>query len=226
MICPICTSSQSHLIPLQRRRKENRRFSRCTNCTAVWEDPSSWLSERDEKARYLLHQNHPEDSPYREYLEGILRQVWEGITYVSQKSPSGQRLDILDYGCGPVPVVAPLLSHHGHRVTSYDPYFAPITLQGLYDLILCIEVAEHFKEPRKEFIQMARLLKEGGFLAIHTHRVPEKDEDFAGWWYKEDTTHRVFYSGAAMEALSSCMGVSLVGQPEENLWLFQRPFRS
>lgn len=135
MICPICTSSQSHPIPLQRRRKENRRFFRCTNCTAVWEDPSTWLSERDEKARYLLHQNHPEDSPYREYLEGILRQVWEGITYVSQKSPSGQRLDILDYGCGPVPVVAPLLSHHGHRVTSYDPYFAPITLQGLYDLI-------------------------------------------------------------------------------------------
>lgn len=204
----------------------NRRFFRCTNCKSVWEDPSTWLSECEEKARYLLHQNHPGDPSYREYMEGILRQVWEGITYVSQKSPSGQCLDILDYGCGPSPVVAPLLSYHGHRVTSYDPYFAPITLRGLYDLILCIEVAEHFKEPRKEFIQMATLLKEGGFLAIHTHRVPEEDEDFAGWWYKEDTTHRVFYSGTAMDVLSSCMGVSLVGQPEENLWLFQRPSHS
>ncbi|MCX7656783.1 MAG: class I SAM-dependent methyltransferase [Treponemataceae bacterium] len=225
MICPICTSSHSNPIPLQRRNKMNRRFFRCTNCKSVWEDPSTWLSECEEKARYLLHQNHPGDPSYREYMEGILRQVWEGITYVSQKSPSGQCLDILDYGCGPSPVVAPLLSYHGHRVTSYDPYFAPITLRGLYDLILCIEVAEHFKEPRKEFIQMATLLKEGGFLAIHTHRVPDEDEDFAGWWYKEDTTHRVFYSGTAMDVLSSCMGVSLVGQPEENLWLFQRPFR-
>lgn len=192
----------------------------------MWEDPATWLSEGEEKARYLLHQNHPQDPQYREYIKRILRQVWEGMKGTSQRAHIGQSLDILDYGCGPSPVVAQLLSPTDHRVTSYDPYFAPITLQGLYDLILCIEVPEHFKEPRKEFIQMATLLKEGGFLAVHTHQVPEEDEDFVRWWYKEDTTHRVFYSPVALAILSSYMRIPLVGQPGENLWLFQRPSHS
>ncbi|MCX7655157.1 MAG: class I SAM-dependent methyltransferase [Treponemataceae bacterium] len=226
MNCPICAHPHSTFISLPRQRKRIRRFFRCTVCHVVWEDPSTWLSETEEQERYLLHRNYPQDPGYRNYIERILKQIGEGMGHDVREVFGSCPLSILDYGCGPTPLVAQLLSSTRHKVMSYDPYFAPAKLQGPYDLILCIEVAEHFKEPRHEFTYLTSLLKEGGFLAIHTQLVPDKDEDFSAWWYKEDTTHRVFYSHAAMNILSSYLGILRVNQSGENLWLFQRPYTS
>jgi 2-polyprenyl-3-methyl-5-hydroxy-6-metoxy-1,4-benzoquinol methylase len=98
------------------------------------------LTPSDEKACYDRHDNRPDDSRYRHFLNRLF-------------SPLSRRLAAnskgLDFGCGPGPTLSVMFEEAGHQVALYDPFYAPdrSALSGPYDFITLSEVAEHMAAP-------------------------------------------------------------------------------
>jgi SAM-dependent methyltransferase len=110
----------------------------------------------------------------------------------------------------------------GSSVESYDPFFAPDNklLQHEYDFVVCIEVAEHFFWPAKEFQSLYRLLKPGGWLALMT-KLLTGDQSLQSWWYAKDPTHVSLYSRASLDWIEKRWGWRLHSSSEE-IHLFQK----
>ncbi len=180
--CILCESSARNFV----RDKQGKRYFLCPNCGLRFLDPALYVSERDERERYLKHNNSLSNEGYCAMLERFLERAVSG--YV----PSGSH--ILDYGSGPVPVLAHLLSLRGYGVSFYDPWFAPEKPIGPYDCITCTEVAEHMKNPRNELRSIVLLLKTGGVFSAMTQFPPGDEEKFLRWHYRFDPTHVAFYS--------------------------------
>jgi SAM-dependent methyltransferase len=110
----------------------------------------------------------------------------------------------LDFGSGPGPALARMLTEAGHDVALYDPFYAPrrAVLTGRYDFITATEVVEHLHRPGPELDRLYRLLNPGGLLGIMTKRVIDR-ERFARWHYINDPTHVCFFSGATFDWLAA-----------------------
>ena len=190
--CPVCGAPGCRAISTPRRS-----FFRCPSCSFVRAAPGSRPSPEAARERYVLHRNSRDDKGYVEFLSRIVDRV------AGTCGPGLSR--VLDWGSGPTPVCSELLRDRGYRVDSWDPHFAPGALppEGAFDAVLCVEVAEHFDDPRSDFFSMAARLRPGGFLFVHTSVVPEEDADFLRWWYQEDPTHVSFYSAASFRVLAS-----------------------
>lgn len=113
----------------------------------------------------------------------------------------------LDYGCGPSPALARLFEAAGHGVARYDPLFEPdrAALDRTFDFIALAEVAEHLHDPASEFERLAGLLRPGGIIGVMT-RLLEDDAGFAGWSYRRDFTHVVFYRRRTFKVLAEQHG--------------------
>ena len=148
--------------------------------------PWQYLSAVEEKKRYDLHQNSPEDADYRRFLSRLF------IPLERLLSPGS---DGLDFGSGPSPTLSRMFEEAGHSMTVYDHFYerVPAALERCYDFITATEVVEHLHDPKKELERLWSCLKEGGWLGIMTsHTVPH--EAFSQWHYKNDPTHVCFYS--------------------------------
>jgi SAM-dependent methyltransferase len=180
--CPLCNSLNTHHF----HSDSQRDYKRCQNCLLVYVDCTQHLSPSQEKAIYDLHQNAIDDPGYIEFLSRLAKPLLERLPNNSEG---------LDYGCGPGPALANLLKAQGHRISVYDPFYAdfPEHLQQAYDFIICTEVVEHFRAPKREFDTLFELLKPGGWLGIMTKLVIDA-EAFAKWHYKNDQTHIAFFS--------------------------------
>ncbi len=110
----------------------------------------------------------------------------------------------LDFGCGPGPVLATLLTAEGRRTVCYDPYYAPDeqVFSRTYDFITASEVLEHLHHPRFELDRLFRALRPGGWLGVMTQAPPEGD-GFERWPYLRDRTHVAFYSRATFEFVAA-----------------------
>ena len=75
-----------------------RAYFRCQACALIFADRTSLLSAEDEKARYKLHQNNPQDTGYRAFLARLVDPLAERLGV----SP----LEGLDFGCGPGPTLS------------------------------------------------------------------------------------------------------------------------
>lgn len=153
-------------------------------------DPAQRPSPEEERAEYALHRNDPDDPRYRAFL----RQALDPLLPRLRPGARG-----LDFGCGPGPTLSAMLSQAGHPTADYDPIFRPDpgALQKVYDFITCTEVVEHLHRPGEVFAQLNTMLRPGGFLSIMTERlIPARD--FAGWRYRLQPTHVVFYSDLTM----------------------------
>lgn len=119
----------------------------------------------------------------------------------------------LDFGCGPGPALAAVLSEAGHNMALYDPFFYPdrIAMEQTYDFIACTETVEHFFDPAGEFDRFDTMLRPGGWLAVMTCFQTE-DDRFAEWHYRKDPTHVVFYRTETFSVLA-----------EQRGWTFECP---
>lgn len=193
-LCPVCRSGPAESFPLP----GGGAYWLCRGCAAVFLDPAHRPGREEERKRYLLHENDLGDPGYRAFLRRLAGPLLERI-------PPGR--EGLDYGCGPGPALARILEEAGHRVRLYDPFFHPDSsaLERRYDFIACSETAEHFHRPAEEFERLDSLLKPGGWLAVMTSFRPA-DRDFAGWHYRLDPTHVVFYREETFRFLSRRFG--------------------
>ncbi|MFU8814878.1 MAG: class I SAM-dependent methyltransferase [Pseudomonadales bacterium] len=175
-------------------RVDARDYWRCPVCEATFLDPARRPDRAAELAEYQLHCNAPDDAGYRRFLQRLAAPLLERL------APARHGLD---YGCGPVPVLAAMLRAAGHTMAVYDPFFCadPAALTGRYDFITCSEVVEHFHRPAEEFARLDRLLAPGGWLALMTNFQTD-DARFANWHYRRDPTHVVFYREATFHHLA------------------------
>jgi len=157
-------------------------------------DPLSALSPEAEKHRYDQHNNDIYDSRYRAFVKPLVNKI--NAAYNCKAS-------CLDYGAGPGPVVASMLRESGYyNIELYDPHYYPdrSVLNKNYDVVICSEVIEHFKNPSAEFARLSSLLNPGGSIFCMTQLFKD-DINFADWHYKNDPTHLFFYHPRALELI-------------------------
>jgi hypothetical protein len=189
--CPLC---ENHNI---RRfdRDADRTYLHCPDCYLIFVDRENLLPLGEEKARYDLHQNNPNDPEYRNFLNQLAQPL------VNRLDPPP--LTGLDFGSGPGPTLSILLAEHGYTMRIYDPLYAPTTqvLHDSYDFITCSETFEHFYTPRVEWNMLVDLVKPGGWLGIMT-LLFDFDDHFSSWQYKNNLTHVSFFSRNTFQYLA------------------------
>lgn len=188
LACPLCSGSSS----LYYKHKE-RDFLQCHNCSSLFLHPKDYLTPDAEKAHYQHHNNNPEDKGYQNFV----RPVVDAILKDFDADAKG-----LDFGSGTGSPIVKLLQDNNYNIAQYDLYFHnnPKVLQQQYDYIAASEVAEHFKEPYKEFNLLKSLLKPNGKLYIMTE-LWQDSYDFASWYYKNDHTHVFLYHANAFKGI-------------------------
>lgn len=190
MTCRLCGSENVYLLLRGGQRAHHREFLHCRRCDLVFVPDRFLLSPPEERQRYLLHENEPDDEGYWRFLARLRDSV------VPLVEPGAESLD---YGCGEPPVLVMMLREAGLQARGWDLFFRrdDSGLQRTYDLITCSETAEHFREPLEEFERFDRLLRPGAVLGVMTGMLDDW-RDFGDWHYRLDATHIRFYSRRTM----------------------------
>jgi len=213
MQCPICNSID--LIPLDDGKKTYRR---CKNCNYIFLERFYILSPEEEKIRYSFHENDIENVGYVAMFERFFDKVLPTFDNVRT---------ILDFGCGPGPVMAELLKRKGYELSLYDKYFYDDahSLLKVHDCIISTEVVEHLVNP---FDTLERLvndsLKPCGILALMTQFHPNDDERFLKWYYRLDETHIGFFSPATFAYIAQKLGLKILFIDGKDTVVFQKLF--
>ena len=163
-------------------------------------------------ARYRLHRNTLSN-------EGYVGMFLEKIAMVHKYCPGVN--SVLDYGCGPSPVLAELLKREGFSCDVYDPFFFPAFPEGSYDLVISTEVFEHLREIRAELQRIRKLIKSGGYLAVMTSQ-HDVVNDFENWWYKNDPTHICFFGVRTFEWLAKEFGFEIIYKDNKNFVILSK----
>jgi hypothetical protein len=208
--CPVCRVPEAHHFATI----DGLDYWRCGTCEARFLDARHRPSPQDERAHYLHHENDPLDVGYRRFLSKLAGPMLEAL----DAGMSG-----LDYGCGPGPALAAMFGEAGHEVALYDPFFHDdaSVLERTYDFITCTEVAEHFHSPAEEFERIDRMLRPGGLIGVMTCFQTD-DARFAGWHYRKDPTHVVFYREATVRKIAAQLGWSC-NVPTKDVALMRKP---
>ena len=150
---------------------------------------------KHQQAQYDLHENCPNDTNYRNFLNRLSKPLLERL----KPGSSG-----LDFGCGPGPTLSVMMGEAGHQVDLYDPIYHPNDhlLTESYDFITATEVFEHLHQPAKDLEILFKALNAGGWLGIMTKRALDK-ESFSKWHYIQDPTHVSFWSKPTFNWLAS-----------------------
>jgi hypothetical protein len=174
----------------------DREYFHCPTCDLVFVAESDLPTPSAERHEYLLHDNSLDDPQYLRFLDQL-------VDPLIARLEGRQNVSALDFGSGPVPVLAMMMQERGVDCKIYDPFFAPdeSVLSRTYDILSCCEVAEHFQQPGSEFERLATLLRPGGLLGVMTQLRPP-DREFARWHYRRDITHVALYSEQTLEWLS------------------------
>lgn len=189
----MCGHEETRLFPVGKIR-----YWRCPHCMATFADRLHLPGATDERNRYVLHDNDPDDPGYRRFLS-------KAAEPLKDRLPPGQKG--LDFGCGPDSAMSSLMAADGHEMSLYDPFFFPDpnALTVVYDFITCTEVVEHFHRPKAEFDRLDGLLRSGGHIAIMTCFQTD-DDQFANWHYRRDFTHVVFYRERTFRIIAAQRG--------------------
>lgn len=195
--CPLCSARATHWFA-----DHWRDYYRCPRCALVAVPAGQHPAAAEERAEYELHDNAVEDPGYRRFLSRLAEPLLERL-------PPGS--SGIDFGCGPGPALAAMLEEAGHRTALYDIFYYPDTgvLQPGQDFITATEVVEHLSRPGEELDRLWGLLRPGGWLAVMTQRLPER-EAFAGWRYRRESTHVCFFAAETFRWLAEQWNAELV----------------
>ncbi len=208
--CPLCRSE----LHTQYFSDKKREFFRCECCGLVSVPKKYYLSGSDEKARYDLHQNHPSNKGYFDFLNDFVKVI---RNYISETSLG------LDFGSGPTPLLAEIFSSLGYDMSIFDLFYADdkYMLEKKYDFITMVEVLEHMKDPWEDLRTLWGSLRPRGIIGIMTKFLPEDKEKFRGWSYKNDSTHICFYSVETFNWIREKINAELIF-PAENIVLMSK----
>ncbi|MBU4220508.1 MAG: class I SAM-dependent methyltransferase [Euryarchaeota archaeon] len=209
MKCNLCSSDS--VFPIEFLKHATRVFLRCPQCDLIFVPESHHLIPEEEVSRYKLHRNTLSN-------EGYVGMFLEKIAMVHQYCHGVK--SVLDYGCGPGPVLAELLKREGFSCDIYDPFFFPDFPDGFYDLVISTEVFEHLRDTRAELQRICKLIKPGGYLAVMTS-MHDDVGDFENWWYKNDPTHICFFGARTFEWIANDFGFRIIYTNKKNFIILQ-----
>jgi len=204
-MCTICRSKTKRFYD-----EETKCFyEKCTNCDFTMKDVS--FDHKEDLFRYKQHNNVIEDDRYVDYFLRIKERIEKHIKLEGL---------LLDYGAGENAVFAQILNEKGIDTKTYDLFFphSEDYDQFDYDIIIMIEVAEHFVNPLEDLGNAIRLLETGGFLVIHTYTI---EEPFTSWWYRRDPTHRSFYTIKTMDEIANYFSLEKL-HFDDKLFIFRK----
>jgi len=207
--CPLCCAPGVSKFFAGKQRD----YLHCPVCGLVFVPPTQFLSAEEEKKRYDLHQNSPDDDGYRRFLGRLFIPLKQRL----ERGSSG-----LDFGSGPEPTLSLMLEDAGHPMAIFDLFYnnVPAALNEQYDFITTTEVVEHLREPRRELDRLWACLKRGGWLGIMTKFAVDRTA-FPRWYYKDDPTHICFFSRSAFAFLAAAWNADLI-IPEDDVVLIQK----
>ncbi len=209
--CPLCGEAAAYLAAAAERW-----LYACPQCDLWFVPAAQHWSVTAEQARYRLHQNRLDDSGYVSFLQPVLDCV-AALDFAD----GARRPEVLDYGCGPAPVLVELLRRAGSPALGYDPAFAPALEPGRrFKVVVSTETVEHFRRPWEEWQALAARLSPGGTAAIMTELHDEIKEP-ARWAYANDGTHIAFYSARTMACLAKRLGWQLAACDRHRLSVFR-----
>jgi len=194
--CPLCLSDSAERFHQDNTKRSQREYWRCNQCALVFVPPTFFLNRDAEKAEYELHENALADDGYRQFLNRFWKPFQEMIPECS---------DLLEFGCGPGPLLTSMMREAGHRVACFDPFFAndsSVLRVQAYDGVTATEVFEHLHDPKGVLEACLSYLKPTGSLGIMTKLVTTQ-EAFSKWHYKNDLTHVVFFSEATYQWIAT-----------------------
>ena len=209
MKCKLCGSEKIKKISIEDK------YYYCENCELIFIDPNSFPSYKKELEVYEGHDNNHENEGYvrrfRNFINTLIVEHMEDIE------------DVLEFGCGPGPVLADMLEERGLNVVKYDPFFySDVDYKNKeYDLITSTEVFEHFWEPKQEVEKLIELIKDKAYLAVMTSFHPGFEE-FKDWWYRRDSTHVTFYNLNTFKYLESNYPLKIIKTNNKNGIIFQK----
>ncbi|RTE85948.1 MULTISPECIES: class I SAM-dependent methyltransferase [Gammaproteobacteria] len=213
-ICPLCKSFSTSLwCTDSQARLNHREYWQCQNCELVFVPPQFHLSHDDEKAIYDLHENHIDDPGYQRYLQPAFNAVTSSLP---------QQSIGLDFGAGPGPALATMLTAASYKTSLYDAYYHRNNdvWQHTYDFITCTEVFEHLSQPHDVIQQLHSHLKPNGVLVVMT-MFWQQQKEFMQWSYKNDPTHICFYTPKTFHWIVNHWGYELV-QTTHNLAVMRK----
>lgn len=195
--CPLCRGKNT--APFFEDKK--RVYLTCGHCHLVFVPRTYWLNPEAEQAVYDLHQNDLRDPGYRKFLSRLT------LPLLKKLKPNQKGLD---FGCGPGPALAEMITAAGHEMAIFDLFYhnTPEVLARPYDFICATEVVEHLQDPHKVFHTLFSILKPGGCLGIMTKQVIDQ-EAFSRWHYIRDLTHICFFSPPTFEYLADQFNADL-----------------
>lgn len=195
--CPLCSNTHGFTTIIG---IDTRGYKICSNCRLIFTETQFLLSNSDEKARYLTHNNGIQ---YPGYVNFLNQAIEPTLPYLQQNSNG------LDFGCGPTPTISALLKQQGFNCDDYDPFFFPQLPNKVYDFIFATECFEHFYNPAKEIKTICNLLKPGGILTIMTEKW-STEEAFRTWYYLNDKTHVSFYHNDTFQFIAKTYGFEII----------------
>ncbi|MCX9085723.1 MAG: class I SAM-dependent methyltransferase [Candidatus Methanoperedens sp.] len=187
----------------------------CPECDLIFVPESYHLSLLDEEARYNLHNNTILN-------EGYVNNFNEIISLVRKYCPDLN--SILDYGCGPGPVLSELLKINGFNCDIYDPIFFPDRPDRTYDLVISTEVFEHFRNVKTELKKVLSLISPGGYLVVMT-LLHDPVTNFEDWWYHSDPTHISFFSRKTFEWICGKYDLKFMFSNMKNIIIIQNLYK-
>lgn len=216
MECILCQNPHTDLIHVI--KKPEHTYHMCPQCDLIFMAPLERLSAREEMERYKLHQNQG-SAGHLAFLEPLIKDVND---YFMSANIDLATLTSLDFGCGSLPCLSPLLAIRGYKTFDYDLYYHPDqeVFRRNYHLITATEVFEHFQQPRVEIDKLVRLLKSGGLLAVMTS-AHKGEAAFHDWHYRRDETHVSFYSEKTMSWIAQHYKLNVI-KAKSPYWIFQK----
>jgi 2-polyprenyl-3-methyl-5-hydroxy-6-metoxy-1,4-benzoquinol methylase len=203
-----------------------RRLNKCLNCGLIAVEPIP----KDE----ILNKYYKEyAATVGRYPENKSKNGWSGrsilksIQYVAEKVGKGR---VLDVGCGDGGLLDQLPSSfkkfgvdlskeaceqaQRRGITVFCSSFLETSFPCNFDIIIALDILEHFAEPGSVIEYMAKLLTPGGYLVIQTGNATS----FAARFLKEDWAYTaVFGHLCALTPLTVRMITSQLGIKEISL---------
>lgn len=179
-VCPLCGANCSLF-----HQDKRRSYFICACCSLVHVPKEFHLTASKEREEYDKHENSLLDDGYRRFLSRAAEPLLSRLDHKAYG---------LDFGCGPAPMLAKMLSDQGHKVELFDKFYFPedSVLENTFDFIVTTEVVEHLSDPKSVLNTLFSSLKPSGFLVIMTKRWLDI-ERFSSWHYKNDPTHITYF---------------------------------
>lgn len=173
-------------------------YRRCTACRFVFTDAFDTWSEQ-EFLEHIYNENYVAVDPDFVEVRPSLNAQAIGLAFAASRSA----IRILDYGGG-TGRMAELLREQGFSATTYDPFSIHNQLPSCrFDLVTCLEVAEHAPFPAQTIASMNSLLNEDGAILFSTLLQPDNFDALGlNWWYAGPRNgHVSLYTSEALAQL-------------------------